>query len=69
MRMLKFVLVVVIAYALLVAVVYLMQGRMLYLASIPGRELEMTPADVGMEYEDVSFEASDGVALHGWFVP
>ena len=69
MRMLKFVLVVVIAYALLVAVVYLMQGRMLYLSSMPGRELEMTPADVGMEYEDVSFEAADGVALHGWFVP
>ena len=69
MRMLKFVLVVVISYALLVAVVYLMQGRMLYLASMPGRELEMTPADVGMEFEDVSFEAADGVALHGWFVP
>jgi hypothetical protein len=67
--MLKFVLVLIIAYALLATVVYLMQGRMLYLPGIPGRELEMTPADVGMEYQDVSFEAADGVALHGWFVP
>ena len=69
MQMLKFVLVLVIAYALLVAVVFLMQGRMLYLPNMPGRELEMTPADAGMDYQDVSFEAADGVALHGWFVP
>jgi len=67
--MLKFLLVLVIAYALLVAVVFLMQGRMLYLPNMPGRELEMTPTDAGMDYQDVSFEAADGVALHGWFVP
>jgi fermentation-respiration switch protein FrsA (DUF1100 family) len=69
MQMLKVFLALSIAYALLVTVVYLMQGRMLYLAGMPGRELEMTPADAGMEYQDVSFEAADGVALHGWFIP
>ena len=34
----------------------------------PSREIEATPGDVGLEFEDVRFQASDGVALHGWFV-
>ena len=34
----------------------------------PGREIEATPGDVGLDFEDVRFKASDGVALHGWFV-
>ena len=34
----------------------------------PERELIRTPADVGLEYEDVLFSALDGVKLHGWFV-
>ena len=35
----------------------------------PERELIGTPADEGLEYEDVFFSASDGVQIHGWFVP
>ena len=35
----------------------------------PDRVLVGTPADIGLEYEDVFFRASDGVQLHGWFVP
>lgn len=35
----------------------------------PERELAQTPADLGLAYEDVFFHASDGVRLHGWFVP
>jgi fermentation-respiration switch protein FrsA (DUF1100 family) len=28
-----------------------------------------TPADYGLEYEEVWFTAADGVKLHGWWVP
>jgi uncharacterized protein len=28
-----------------------------------------TPADVGLDYEDVSFPATDGTALEGWYMP
>jgi len=66
--MLKFILVVIACYGLLVVVVYFMQGRMLYLADVPGRALVMTPADVGIDYQDVSIETTDGVTLHGWFI-
>ncbi|MFE5409714.1 alpha/beta hydrolase [Microbacterium sp. NPDC056569] len=30
--------------------------------------LTRTPAEAGLEYEDVVFEATDGVELRGWFV-
>ena len=35
----------------------------------PDRSLETAPADWGLNYEDVSFEAGDGTRLHGWFFP
>jgi len=28
-----------------------------------------TPADIGLKHEDVELRASDGVALHAWFLP
>ncbi len=34
----------------------------------PDRRLTGTPADLGLSFEDVDFEAADGVRLHGWFV-
>ena len=49
--MLKFILFVAAGYGLLLVIVYFMQGRMLYLAEVPGRTLTMTPADVGLNYQ------------------
>ena len=66
--MLKLFLVIAASYGLVLVIVYLMQGRMLYLSSVPGRTLTMTPADARMDYEDVSIETADGVTLHGWFI-
>lgn len=34
----------------------------------PDRELVMTPADIGLEYDDVRFTAADGTQLHGWYL-
>jgi uncharacterized protein len=35
----------------------------------PDPYLVGTPADFGLPYDDVYFEAADGVKLHGWWVP
>jgi len=67
--MLKLILALAAGYVFLVVAVYLMQGRMLYLADVPGRTFTMTPGDVGMDYEDVFIESADRVTLHGWFIP
>ncbi|MFH0881139.1 MAG: alpha/beta hydrolase [Lentisphaerota bacterium] len=35
----------------------------------PSREFTATPADFGLEFEDVLFVAEDGGLLHGWWIP
>lgn len=35
----------------------------------PDGDLTASPSHFGLAFEDVSFTASDGVQLHGWFVP
>jgi len=35
----------------------------------PTSDIEMTPADLGLDYEEVFFPASNGNLLHGWYVP
>lgn len=35
----------------------------------PFRAIEYTPKDIGLEYEDVSLTAKDGVSISGWFIP
>lgn len=45
---------------------YFLQHKLIY---FPESELVATPADIGLEFEEISFAAQDGVQLHGWFVP
>ena len=54
-----------IALVLLTAWILACQSSLIY---FPARDLDGTPADVGLEYESVFFEVSDGIKLHGWFV-
>lgn len=56
-------------YAVIMALVFFNQHRLLYLPNLPSRELAATPEQFGLAYEDVHFQAEDGVSLHGWFVP
>jgi len=67
--MLKLLLVIAAGYVLVVAGVYVMQPRLLYLPNLPGRALGGTPRDLGLGYEDVRLQTEDGVSLHAWYVP
>jgi hypothetical protein len=40
-----------------------------YFIYFPEHRLVATPADVGLEFEDLDFRAADGMRLHGWLVP
>lgn len=35
----------------------------------PSRQLQHTPAELNLQYQDVLFDAADGTRLHGWFLP
>ena len=56
---------------ILAAVVVARETRLLdrLLIYFPDRRVDLTPGSVGLEYEDVFISTSDGVTLHGWFVP
>ncbi len=61
-------------YSLLALIVVGMVTRRIglidrFLVFFPERELVLTPGAAGLAYEDVFFTASDGVRLHGWFIP
>ena len=56
-------------YVLLALMLFLFQDRMVFLSNLPGRALTATPEDAGFDYEDVTLETSDGLKLHGWYVP
>jgi uncharacterized protein len=54
------------AYLGLAIVLYYMQPRFLY---EPVREIPYTPAELGLDFEEVYFRTGDRLRLHGWFVP
>ena len=56
-------------YVLLALMLYLFQGRMVYLSNLPDRALGASPSDIGLDYEDVSLTTSDNEHIHGWYVP
>jgi uncharacterized protein len=53
-------------YAAIVLFLYLFQSHLLY---FPHREIAGTPALLGLAFTDEVFRTSDGVLLHGWFIP
>ena len=56
-------------FVLLSLAIYLLQGKMVFLANMPGRALTASPGDIGLEYENLSLPTPDGERLHGWYVP
>ena len=58
----------IVALSILVmkVLVLLWQNR---IAFFPLKEWPLTPADVQLRFDDVEFQAEDGVLLHGWYIP
>lgn len=64
--MLKILFIILGGYLLLLVLTFFFQGRMVF---FPDSQMAGTPGSIGLDYEDVQLRASDGVKLHGWFVP
>jgi len=45
---------------------YIMQPKLLY---FPVRQMPYTPAEVGLDFENIIFKTADGLRLSGWYVP
>jgi len=57
---------VIFALLLLRLVVLALEPRLTF---FPSRDLVLTPAAIGLPYEDAAVETEDGMRLRGWFVP
>jgi fermentation-respiration switch protein FrsA (DUF1100 family) len=56
------------AYAVLIAYVWFFQSRLIYFPNVPGRTLTATPAEIGLDFEEVRIATADRIELHGWYV-
>ena len=53
-------------YVAFIALIYIVQPKYVY---YPERTLSADPSRIGLQFESVYFETTDGVRLSGWFVP
>jgi len=53
-------------YLALLAFVYVRQPKMLY---YPTRQIEQTPAAMGLSFDEVTFKTADGIAISAWYIP
>jgi uncharacterized protein len=53
-------------YLVLVAFVYVRQGKMLY---FPMKEIEQTPKDIGLDFEEITLRTKDGINISAWYIP
>ncbi len=65
-NVIRFLILLATGYAVLVATVYLTQDRLIYM---PSRDVTSTPADAGLDFEEVWLEPEADVRLHGWYLP
>lgn len=65
-RLMIYLSIILICYIALVTWIALNQESLVY---FPRRELPITPADRGLAYQDVWMATSDGITIHGWFMP
>ena len=61
-------LLVAIAYAVILALLFFFQSRLLYYPEI-GRTVPTTPRTVGLLFDDVWLDVEPNVKLHAWHVP
>jgi len=56
----------IVAYIGVALILYFMQPKFVY---DPIGEIPYTPAELGLDFEEVVFRTGDRLHLHGWFVP
>ncbi len=53
-------------YVAIMALLYAFQSKFIY---FPSREVLVTPASIGLDFDDVRLQTEDGVSIAGWYVP
>jgi uncharacterized protein len=64
--MIRGIILITVSITTLSALLYLIQPSLFF---YPYRELIETPKHWGLEYDDVYLDSSDGIRIHGWYIP
>ncbi|MBN1333520.1 MAG: alpha/beta hydrolase [Synergistales bacterium] len=64
--MLRVFVIIIIIYVSLSGIVFLFQDRLIFQ---PWKEMSLYPSDIGLSFEEVELECSDGTRISGWFLP
>lgn len=56
------------AYGGFALLLYVFQPRLVFYPET-GREIIVTPGQIGLPYEDLHLKTADGISLHGWYIP
>lgn len=60
------VFIILLCYGALILFIYLTQDRMIY---FPFHQIEQTPRDIGIAFDEVILSTHDNEKLHAWFIP
>ncbi len=63
------VLMLVVVYAALLLLLFVFQSRLVFLPHVGGRDLAASPAQMGLDYQEIWLETADGERLHAWWLP
>ncbi|PLX51217.1 MAG: alpha/beta hydrolase [Desulfobulbaceae bacterium] len=63
------ILLIAVVYGALLLFVFIYQPRLLFLPGLGGRNVDRTPAQVNLAFEEVYLTSADNVRLDSWFVP
>ncbi|MHC4206465.1 MAG: alpha/beta hydrolase [Planctomycetota bacterium] len=66
LMLILFIVVLLFTYFVLAVILYFLQPKFLY---IPEQEVFSTPAELGLDFENVVFKSSDILNLSGWYIP
>ena len=66
MGLFRLAMLVLIIYLAMVGTVFLLQDRIIFQ---PWEEVGLSPADLGLDFQEVELTCRDGVMISGWFIP
>lgn len=58
-----------IGYAVLAVALFFYQPNLLYFPNMPTRQIQATPAVIGLDFEPVTLTTADDEQLDAWFIP
>ena len=67
--LIKILLAIAFFYIAAMIAIYFAQALFIYAPQIPTRELVATPADIHLEYEDLTLNTPDNERINAWYIP